>query len=155
MDVNLYMVNTIFASKPAGTTRTNTTTLANDPDLSVTLATSSLYFLELLAPLTSPAAAGFKFGFTVPAGSTFAGYAVVSNTGVVNVFPYSTGGNPLTQSLIAATQGGGFDDMVNVRGWLTTGGTGGALTFQWAQNTSNAAATILRQGSAMLVRRVS
>jgi hypothetical protein len=155
-DTNEYLVNTKWATKPSATTRINTTTLANDPDLTLQTDPNKMYWLELIAPFTSPTAAGFKFSFAAPAGSVFTGYAL-----------YLSGGNPtvvvyepvsallITSNVIMATSGGGVDDMVTIRGSLVTAGTGGGLTYQWAQQTSNGGNTTVRAGSVMYMRRVS
>jgi hypothetical protein len=154
-DVNEYMVNTKYTEKAAGTTRVSTTTLTADPDLQIHLDTNKTYWMELIAPFTSPAAAGFKFSFFVPAGTVFTGYALVTGAGALSLFTYSSGGNLITLNVNSASAGAGVDDQIIVRGTLDTAGSAGNIGYQWAQLTSNGGNTIVRAGSAMYIRRVS
>lgn len=154
-DVNEYLVNTKYVEKASATTRVSTTTPANDPDLSLHLDTNKIYFLELIAPFTSIAAAGFKFSFSIPAGTVFTGYALTGIGGVTSINTYSSAGNAITINISTASTGSGADDIITVRGTLDTAGTGGNITYQWAQATSNGGNTTVRAGAAMYIRRVS
>jgi hypothetical protein len=156
-DVNEYLVNTKYAEKlGAGTTRVSTTTLAVDPDLSLHLDANKTYWIEMLAPVTSPAAAGFKWSFNVPAGAVFTGYAnyALDSTGG-SYYVYSSGNRFITANISNSSSGGGTDDLVQIRGTLDTAGTASNFSFLWAQNVSNGGNTIVRSGSFMLARRVS
>jgi hypothetical protein len=141
--------------KPGGTNRSSTTTLTDDPHLTVTLAASTSYWLELCAAITSPAAADFKWDFTFPAGLTFTGYSVVSVTGGASLAGgiWSPANNALSVPGICNTTGGGVDDFVSVHGMLTTAGTAGAFTWRWAQFVSDPGNTAVRAGSSMIVQR--
>jgi hypothetical protein len=143
----------VVVFKPAGTTRTATTTLTADPDLTVTLAANTAYWLELCAIVSGPVAASFQWDFTFPSGLAFTGYALVSGAGSPLVQSWSAGANALSVPGVTGTAGGGADDAVSVRGLLTTGGTGGAFTFRWAQLVSNAGNTTVRIRSSMSVQR--
>jgi hypothetical protein len=44
---------------------------------------------------------------------------------------------------------------LHVHGLLVVGGTAGTVKLQWAQNTSNVTATILKSGSFLVLRRVA
>lgn len=151
--LNTLIAGRVTVIKPGGTNRSSTTTLTADPHLTVTLDANTSYWLELCVALTSPAAADFKWDFTFPSGLTFTGYSVASVAGVANVLVWSPGGNALSVAGAFSTQGGGLDDSVGVRGMLTTAGTGGAFTWRWAQNTSDAGNTSVRAGSSMSIQR--
>ena len=156
-DANEYFVNTKYTEKAAGTNRVSTTTLTADPDLQIHLDTNKTYWMELIAPYTSPSAAGFKFSFFVPSGTVFTGYALFTGgTGTPSIFTYSAGGgNLITANIFMASAGAGVDDIVIVRGTLDTAGSAGNIGYQWCQNTSNGGTTTVRGGSAMLIKRVS
>jgi hypothetical protein len=155
-DVNEYMVNTKWAFKPGATTRNNTTSLANDPDLTLQTDPNKTYWLELIAPFTSIAAAGFKFSFAAPAGSVFTGQFMTVIGGLVSVGVYEpVSALVITSNISTTSSGAGVDDLITVRGSLVTAGTGGGLTYQWAQQTSNGGNTTVRAGSSMYMRRVS
>lgn len=155
-DFNEIFVNTKWAVKPSATTRINTTSPANDPDLQLAVETNKSYWLELIAPFTSIAAAGFKFSFAAPAGSVFTGYALLWIAGTLSMFAYEpVSGLVITSNVTTASNGGGVDDLITVRGSLVTAGTAGNLTYQWAQQTSNGGNTTVRAGSSMYLRRVS
>ncbi len=154
--MNEYFTNTKYIDKPAGTTRTSTTTLTADPDLQIHLDTNKTYWMELIAPFTSPAAAGFKYSFFVPAGTLFTGYALVSVSAALTLFTYSAGHLLITANpALGSTSGGDVDDIVIVRGTLQTGGSAGNIGYQWAQQTSNVNPTLVRLGASMYIRRVS
>jgi len=154
-DVNEYLVNVKWAFKPSATTRINTTTPANDPDLTLTVDPNKSYWLELVAPFTSIAAAGFKFSFAAPAGSVFTGGFLYSANGITALGTYSSAGLLITANIATTSTGSGADDLITVRGSLVTAGTGGGLTYQWAQNTSNGGNTTVRAGSVMSLQRRS
>jgi hypothetical protein len=155
-DMNEYFVNTKYTEKAASTTRTSTTTVTADPDLQIHLDANKTYWMEMVAPFTSPTAAGFKFSFFVPAGTVFTGYALAVVNAAVSVYIFSSGGTAITINVpLANTAGGGVDDLVAVRGTLDTAGSAASIGYQWAQNTSNGGNTIVRAGSAMYIKRVS
>jgi hypothetical protein len=153
-DVNEYLVNTKWAFKPSATTRINTTSLANDPDLTLQTDPNKTYWLELIAPFTSIAAAGFKFSFAAPAGSVFTGQFMTSIGPSIGAYE-PVAALLITSNIATTSSGGGVTDLITVRGSLVTAGTGGGITYQWAQNTSNGGNTTVRAGSVMYMRRVS
>lgn len=155
-DVNEYLVNTKYAEKANGTNRVSTTTLTADPDLQIHLDTNKTYWMELIAPYTSPSAAGFKYSFFVPSGTVFTGYALFTGgTGTPSIYTYSAAGQLITANVFMASAGASVDDIIVVRGTLDTAGSAGNIGYQWCQNTSNGGTTTVRAGSAMLIRRVS
>lgn len=154
-DVNEYLVNTKLAIKGGDTSRASNTTLTNDPDLSVAVDANKSYWAEVLIQYVS-GTQNFKTAFTVPASATFLGSVTFVPIGGVSpaliVNPLDAG-----QLITAALHigGVGVDSSVRFSGVLVTAGSGGNFTFQWAQDTSNVANTIVRAGSSMLLRRVA
>jgi hypothetical protein len=156
-DVNEYLVNTKFVEKATATTRTSTTTLTADPDLQLHLDTNKTYWIEMIAPFTSPGpgTAGFKFSFFIPAGAVFTGYAMSVIGGVISIYTYSSAGNALTLNVATGASGGGVDDLITLSGIIDTAGSAANIGYQWCQNSSNAGNTIVRAGSSMSIWRVS
>lgn len=135
------------AIKAADTARLSTTTLANDPDLQLTLLTGQ-YDYELFMLFDSvSAAAGFKFSVDGTAVDS-RGTSPASTTGFVNAAAYG----PKLESFVGATITYGTvsntsnSNQVLYKGslLLTTPGTFG---IQWAQGSSTASNTTLRAGS--------
>jgi len=156
-DVNEYLVNTLYADKPSDTSRASTTTLSNDPDLTLAVGASKKYELDMQVVYTAASGTGdFKFAFAIPASAVFTGtqLGAAIGTGALQNPPYQAGGSLMTapQSLIG---NGPIQMQLRVSGILAVAGTAGNLTFQWAQANSGATATIVKQGSYMRLRRVS
>ena len=153
-DVNEQLVNTKYAIKPADTSRASTTTLANDPDLTVSVDANKTYYVQVTIIYTAVSGSGdLKFAWTVPAGTVFSG-TVMNDATTVNMGAYQAGG-----TLISQTQsfvGGGASILASAfSGVLAIGGSSGSFTLQWAQQTSNVTATVVKQGSHMFLRRVA
>lgn len=127
----------LYADKDALLGRNTTIVPAADPDLTVTLEANSTYVVECVAVWAS-GGGGFRCAWSAPAGASM---TWTDNDGVGAVAPG-------TNVTFASGTGTTF------QGRVKTAGTAGALTFLWAQNTSNAADTNLREGSYLLVRRV-
>src|SRR6266851_6339912 len=144
-DVNEYLVNTRVAVKGADTTRSSNTTLSNDPDLSVAIDASKTYWLEAMIGIQSPVAAGFRFQFTAPAGIAFTGIYQAALAAATSSVVFDGSGNLITSIFSIGTDGAGIEDVLMFRGVLVVAGTGGNLTFQWSQTTSNATSTIVRK----------
>lgn len=140
------------AFKASGTSRTSTTTLTADPDLSVPLAASATYDFEmdLVYNGGTNGSSDLKFGFTGPSGyaMNFGAFIVSIPAGVASV-----GGTQVTTTA-SGTVGAGTPLAVRVSGAVTTSLTAGALTLTWAQNTSSGTATTLMTGCKMRARRV-
>ncbi len=156
--VNEWFINVNFARKGNFTDRSSTTTLANDPDLSVPVLANAVYVLNaaFLIHSSSAAAGDFKFQFTAPTGSvllgTVTGYsaaATVNTNVVVSGFTLNT----------VPALGAGVDvaepwNPAQITGLLNVGSTGGNFVLQWAQATSSATITRLQTNSFLSLRRV-
>lgn len=127
----------LYADKDALLGRNTTVTPAADPDLTVTLEANATYVVESVA-VWANGGGGFRCAWSAPAGASM---TWTDNDGVGAVAPG-------TNVTFASGTGTTF------QGRVKTAGTAGALTFLWAQNTSNGADTSLREGSYLLVRRV-
>jgi hypothetical protein len=157
-DMNVWTVP-VAAVKPSTTGRASTTTMTNDPDITLAVAANAIYevvglFLidgASMAVSTDPG--GFKWTFTVPAGVTgsyFYGHNNLS-AGFAGAFPAQwtdTASGNTTGSSTANTQN------VAIIGVLNTAGTAGSLTLQWAQNTSSGTNTHVQANSYLRLQRI-
>ncbi len=160
-DINEYLVNTIYAIKPADTIRSNTTTVNADPDLSVNLVSAHSYRLDVVILYDSSTTAGFRFRFFASAGVVLYGLAngvFAGSPGVWWRIPYgllpAQGQQGLGDNQVLVGEDP-FDSVATVSGILVTGANGGSFSFAWAQNVANAFNTTVRTGSSMYLRRVS
>lgn len=128
----------VFVLKTGDESIASNITPQNDDELSVPVVANAIYRVEVNAIWTT-GGGGFRCDFTGPASATM---VWTDNDGV----GATTIGQDVTFS---ATTGASFI------GALDTAGTAGTLQFRWAQNTSNAAATVLKAGSYILIRRVA
>ncbi|MGW0929565.1 hypothetical protein [Streptomyces sp. NPDC002644] len=116
--------------KTADTSRSNTATSAIDSDMQLPVAANGVYDIEVVAVWTH-GGGGFRCDFSAPSGAAMA-YTDNDGFGLANLG---------TDSTFNATSGTSF------KGLLRVGSTAGNVSFRWAQNTSNAAATVLKAGS--------
>ena len=143
----------LAAIKAGDTSRTSTTTLANDPDLSLTYAGPASYRFWLFLDYEGGTAGASDLKFTFVVGS-----GTLRWTGV---YTLAVGGpSPATiqtgSTLAAAATAGTVPpnlEAVTLQGTLVTTAPG-TLTLQWAQNTSSATSTILHAQSAMVLDRI-
>jgi hypothetical protein len=132
--------------KAADTSRSANVTLAADPDLTFTMAANTRYSIRARIYFDTTAAADFKFRTSGPATPTLVRIArshVVPGTTAMVVavdVAYSAADVALTGT---GTTGGYID----IDAVIVNGATAGAFQFLWAQNTSDAGATIVRAGS--------
>ena len=135
--------------------RSNTTTLANDGDLTVPVVANGRYIFLALLFATSAAisTADLKVAFTWPSGGAgkwgSAGLATGSAVPNWNAARTSSGASS------AFGVNGATPTWALLGGTLLNGATPGSLTVQWAQNTSNATATTLQANSGLLVVRTA
>jgi hypothetical protein len=133
--------------KLAPTTRTGTTTLADDPDLLFPVHPGVAYLFRGLVWYDTTAAADFKFTLAGPASPVAVrcarrvivpGATAYSSVGVATAF----GG-----AGIAATGTGTAGGVIEFQGGVVLNSNGGNVSFQWAQNTSDAGNTVVLRSS--------
>ncbi|QYW07577.1 hypothetical protein SEA_LIZZ_30 [Streptomyces phage Lizz] len=128
-----------YARKTANTSRSSTTTTTVDPHLVVAVEANATY--NVLANLVwrPSGSGGFRFKFTGPSGAEMI-YIDNDSGSVITI------GDELTFNITTGASIGGI---------LVTGGTAGNLSLFWAQNASNATATVLNEHSSLWARRVA
>jgi len=142
--------------KLVDTTRTSTTTLANDPELFVNLDANSVYMIETYLIISGSNAGDFQYSWTGPTGSSGLRWSLGPSAASTNREDTTmrSGIHQLTTAVIVgvhsdASFSGAQDTMV-----ITTT-TAGQLILKYAQGTSSATATTLRAGSLMQIRKVA
>lgn len=153
-------MNPLRAYKAADTSRSSTSTLANDPDLFVTPIVNAVYAVQLFLMVQGGTVGDMKVDFTFPAGATFPWGFIAYDNGItgapaaVNAIAF---GAPTSGSSFfnVGLTGAGSQNTVPVYGLLTMGSTAGNLTLQWAQSTSDGTAATIKAGSWMRAERMA
>ena len=157
VDTALESRKSLYVRKTGDTARSSTTTHADDPHLTLTVAASAVYELDcgLYYVSSSQTAGDFKAQFSAPSGAalqagvyTFAAASTAATDDLVTCITLTTSmscGVVLTADPYNPCQ---------VSGLLTTS-SAGTFKVQWAQNASSATATTLKANSYMILRRVA
>lgn len=115
------------------------------------LAASTWYKFRVVCQFNTQATPDFKcdinYTGTVTTYREFSTYVVPGSTTPVSTTPHTTIG---TDTAIAGASAG--EGWVEIEGAIATNAAG-TLQFRWAQNTSDAGNTIVRNGSALVVYR--
>lgn len=144
-DVNTWFIP-LAAVATGDQSITNNTAGVNDNALSLPVAASSTYLLDLYVRCNGPASNSFVGEFTAPTGSALSANTAAAGSGDI----------PLSVAWVGvATIGTGTDVSFALTGTLVTGGTSGTLQFIWAQISGSATATTRRARSRLTLRRIS
>jgi hypothetical protein len=145
-----------IADKTSDQSIASSTTLTNDTELAVTVAANEIWAFEWVLMIAANVTANAKIAFTFPTGGTLALTGSGSDAaGTFTRFRQSSTTTPTTASTISGTAFYAVPDATVLQGTFVNGGTGGTLQLQWAQNTSNASATIMKRGSAVYGRKIA
>jgi len=124
--------------KTANESRNTTTTLADDADLTVTLAANTRYSFRMVGfVVAANATPDIKLHLAGPAGTVYKAANTHDVTG-----NYRTHANDIIMTTITTTP-----QIFDISGYVKTAGTAGAMTIQWAQNVSDAGDTTLEEGT--------
>lgn len=142
------------------TDRTATTTLADDPDLTVLLEANAQYYIEIdLWYAASTGSSGIKTAWTVPAGVTGNRSALGMASTVSDATPAGVGRWGVhgygTSVFYGDRQSSTNLALARETSYLTTSTTAGTCALQWAQDTSDAGACRVAAGSLMRVTRLA
>ncbi|MEV6436327.1 hypothetical protein [Streptomyces anulatus] len=146
-------VNGAFSTSGAGSSRTvrktadqsvtSSTTLVNDSHLVLPVVANATYTLFLMCVFSGGTTGDIKFSWGVPSGTVLR-------------WVDQTGTSGLAADLDVYSAPGGTTQ-VGLQIWATvvTSGTAGNIQFRWAQNASDATATIVRANSQLCLDRVA
>jgi hypothetical protein len=132
----------LIVAKTADETVTASTVMQNDDILSLPVEANTRYALTLCLMFNAPATPDLKIGWAYPSGTTLKWHR--ESTGVTGATKLA---DALVETDIEPIAGDGADDVFVIQGLVTVGSTAGNVTFQWAQNVSDASGTIVRAGS--------
>ena len=141
---------TQYISKAADESVTSSTTLQNDDHFTLTATANTVYIIELFLYLEAGGGSGnFKFAWTLPSGThdTMQLVEGAANTVLVR----------FSENIASGTEFGGFTYASGVATKITslvTLTTGGTVTLQWAQGSSNGTASTIGANSWMTYRKV-
>lgn len=142
----------LIAVKTVDETIISNGTYQDDDHLFLTVEAGATYVYNAKGAFSTSATADWRFQFSVPSGTFSAAYFEYFND--TNAMVRASYSNPTTGGT-AGFQGKATDSPFEVGGVFTCGVTGGNMTFQWAQDVSNASNTIVRAGSRFTAIRTS
>jgi hypothetical protein len=147
-----------FKAKSGDTSRASTTTYADDPHLTFQGVANTTYILLIRGIYQAPVTPQIKFQFVFPSGTYTGGdwdYDPGTDEWAANPATGSTSQSS-PASLVAGLAGHATSNFpFRFQARLSLSSTGGTCALQWAQNVSNASATIVRAGSWLLAQQVN
>ncbi|MFJ8146550.1 hypothetical protein ACIQ6R_15985 [Streptomyces sp. NPDC096048] len=144
------------AYKRVTTTRTATTTTADDPDLAFTLEANAIYFVEFYVHYQAPSAELIKTTWSVPSGAIGLRSAWGVASGVVSADPSGDGRwgiHAFTTTCTYGTRSSASQSMLVETGQVETTAAG-TVAFQWAQATSGLTGVQVCSGSYGRAKRI-
>jgi hypothetical protein len=148
------------AYKAADTTRSSTTTFADDPDLVLTLEANATYWVEMFIKYAAVTAEQFKTTWTVPSGAT-GGRArhgvssAVNDTALGGPFGDGAWGHHgFSTTLTYGTRNSASNQIWALEAGPVQTTTAGIVALAWAQNTAGAAGTKVAAGSYIRAKRI-
>lgn len=146
--------NPVF--KLTDTTFTSNNTLADDPDLQVAVAASSVYVMECYLPYEAGTPGDGLIKFVGPTGATmiWSSGSLASNA-TVSTSATDRNKKSITQQVVVGGVGTGTGVECRPVGLLTIGGTAGTFKLQTAQSTSDATSTIFYAGGWLRLTKVA
>jgi hypothetical protein len=147
--------------KAADTTRTSTTTLADDPDLTTTLDASAVYFVEFKLRVACVNAEDFATDWTAPSGASGLREAwgpsetvTTDADGDSNLVRLGVHGFT-TDVVYGGVRNSAANQFPIMERAIITTTDSGTLALRWAQGTSGGTGTKLAAGSSLYVKRIS
>jgi hypothetical protein len=150
-----------YVRKAATTGRASTTALADDPHLTFTLAASGVYEMRCYMAVTGATAGDFKTAWNVTGPASGGSHTTRSTKGPTTTVTDSTsvGTYRTSRHSLATAAPYGVDAIVQSaieeHFLLDTLPGSGAVTLQWAQNSSNATSTTLTSDSWAVLTRLA
>ena len=116
----------------------SSTTLATQTAFDLTVTNTSVINIDYWLPYVAGAGA-LKVGWSLPAGGASLTWAVA----------FSTAGSTTTNGTAVTVASSTAVQWVHIAAYYVAGSQAGTVSFQWAQNTSSATATVLKKGAYM------
>jgi hypothetical protein len=134
------------------------TTLANVPELSFTLAPNEIWVADLRLDVGAAiATTGLKVALVVPSGATinFAAGLIPNIYTALNLGSQRTTTSGTALDWVVATQAAVASAQIVGQIWIRNGSTAGLAQIQAAQSTSSATALLIRAGSFLTAQRLA
>lgn len=133
----------------------SSTTLQDDDQLFASLPANSTWWMEgyIRTNGANTGTGDMKIDFSIPAGASLV-YTSFATTTAAPAVQYEATANNSGTSRVIGTNGSTPDMGFAPQAYIVIGATAGLVTFRWAQNTSNATATIVRAGSVLRFTRI-
>ena len=139
----------LIVRKTSDQSVTSSTVLVNDSVLVLPVGVSEIWHFTFFVVYTGASTGDIKIAFTFPSGGDIRMSLIGRNAaGTVVDQNFSTTTSP-TSSIDFAAAGTTFANTLPLTGVFVNGGTGGNLQMQWAQQTSDATATIVKANSTL------
>lgn len=146
----------LFVRKTGSTSRTSTTTLADDPDLQLAVLANAVYEFHGNYRYDGDAAGDIKLAHVGPASATLSYHNIGQTVGAAAVTDIATSSAlNITTAYSWGCRGAAAEFILDFHGLLVVAGTAGTFKVQFAQNTSNGVATRLLADSFMRLTRVA
>lgn len=140
-----------YVRKTADTARTSTTTTTDDPHITFTAEANSTYLIQTYLIYSATNAADFKYGWTIPSGTTGIRWSLgeaIGGTDYSATTMRTSAHQPATDVGLGGHTTGLFNGAMDTA-IFTTSSTPGPITLKFSQNTSTVDATTLRIGTFM------
>lgn len=148
---------TVTVYKTADESVTSSTTTQDDDHLFFPVAADEKWIVELTLFVTGADAGDLLFGLNAPSGSSNfrGGYHGLVSSATTTVNDLNAAGNQTGPGV--AFVGGTIATASVIRYFalIENGSTAGDVRLQWAQNVSDATATIILRGSYLIARKVT
>jgi len=157
-DVMKYWIQQYSIVKQADEVLISSATVQNDNELIAPLLANSVYWIEIFVIYETIQAADLKVGWSVPAGAAIHwcpnGQDAASTSTVWDILKRERS-EANTEIIGGPGAALGTDAIMPGEGYVTTAGTAGNLTFQWAQGTLTATNTTVMANSCLIVQRLT
>jgi hypothetical protein len=133
--------------KTSDQSKTSNTTLANDTELTFALAANTKYAVRGRIIFETGATGDFKWRHSGPASPTLVRIvrkAIVPAAAALSGVAIDSAFSAADITIIGTSAGAGY---IEFDGIVQNGANAGTFAFQWAQNTTDVTATIVRAGS--------
>lgn len=135
----------ILVRKVADESVVSSATLQDDNDLQFAIAANEVWCFEIYVNVLGGTSSDFKCAIQVPSGATLRW----SGLGGESVIDHQT---EITSDATTVWPTSGLTDptqaaSIFIKGTVVNAGNSGSVKFRWAQNASNATATIVKAGS--------
>jgi hypothetical protein len=142
--------------KSADESVVSSTALQDDNELALPVVANGIYRVEFHLMFSGDAAGDIQFGFTFPSGGRIAVSAIGDNAAADTTW-YAWHGTDGASGGTGSWAFNCFDgrSFVLIHGMYINGSTAGTLQLQWAQNASNATASVVYANSMLWATQVA